>query len=244
MDLRRAHSFSIHDRQSIYRNVLAFDVYAYLNWIWTFSDNKDTYRDFHPYEMRYVPKHERNSIIRHNFRSKTFVSKSIPTNRKKIEKDAMQTVNDSWRLNDFSHIVQLNEASPWTSRLWWFRAVRVGLVLWQISHTCGLSVWIFRCLFNVPRFLSQAPQNVHCTRGSSMPMCCVFICSWKPSLVLKTFAQTSQIRWSIRSCTFKICILSMWSDLKLQWNQHTEYKWFGYDLWRLKFKNLFMEFRS
>lgn len=112
-------------------------------------------------------------------------------------------------------MVQWNEASPWTSRLWWFNAVRVGFILWQISHTCGESVWIFMCLFNVPRFFSQAPQMVHWTRGSSMPMCCVFMWSWKPSFVLNTLAHTSHIRWSIRSCTFKMCIFSMWSDLKL-----------------------------
>lgn len=132
----------------------------------------------------------------------------------------VQTVNESWRLNVFSQIVQGNEASPCTSRLWWLRAVRVGFILWQISHTWGLSVWIFKCLFSVPRFFSQAPQKVHWTRGSSMPMCCVFMWSWKPSFVLNTFAHTSQMRWSTRSCTFKMCILSIWSDLKLfQWSE-------------------------
>lgn len=129
----------------------------------------------------------------------------------------LQTVNESCLLNVFLQIVQWNEASPWTSRLWWFNAVRVGFILWQISQTCGESVWIFMCLFNVPRFLSHAPQKVHWTRGSSMPMCCVFIWSWNPSFVLNTFAHTSHIRWSIRSCTFKMCIFSMWSDLKLFW---------------------------
>lgn len=132
-----------------------------------------------------------------------------------LELSKVQTVSESCRLNVFLQMVQMNEASPWTSRLWWFNAVLVGFILWQISHTCGESVWIFICLFNVPRFLSQAPQIVHWTRGSSMPMCCVFIWSWNPSFVLKTLAQTSHIRWSIRSCTFKMCIFSIWSDLKL-----------------------------
>lgn len=46
-------------------------------------------------------------------------------------------------------------------------------------------------------------------------MCCVFIWSWNPSFVLNTLAHTSHIRWSIRSCTFRMCIFSMCSDLKL-----------------------------
>lgn len=130
--------------------------------------------------------------------------------------NAICSVKDSWRLNVLLQIVHGNAASPCTSRLWWFRAVRVGFVLWQISHTCGLSVWILRCLFNVPRFFSQAPQILHCTRGSSTPICCVFQWSWNPSLVLKTLAQTSQIRWSMRSWTFNTCIFIICSDLKLK----------------------------
>lgn len=191
---------------SIYQNELVCDAYACWNWIWTSLGNKDMCTNFLQYVMQCAPI-ERRKIF--------FKLDSTWKIRYDVEKKLALTVNESCRLNVFLQIVQWNEASPWTSRLWWLRAVRVGFILWQISHTCGESVWIFMCLFRVPRFFNQAPQTVHWTRGSSMPICWVFVWSWNPSFVLNTFAHTSHIRWSIRSCTFSICIFSMWSDLKL-----------------------------
>lgn len=201
------HCVSFPDRRSTCQNALACDVCAYLNLIWTFSDSRDMCTSFHPCDTQCAPERKGKRPIK------------MDVSFRKAEWtwfDKMQrTVNESCRLKTLSQIVHGNDASACTNRLWWFKAVRVGLVLWQMSHFCGLSVCILKCLFNVPRFLSQAPHILHWTRGSSTPKCCVFMWSWKPSLVLKTFAQTSQIRWSTRSCTFKMCILSMWSDLKL-----------------------------